>query len=85
MPDRLRETWRANLPNEATPRCHREIGRWSRLNGRHVPLTVPLAGRAEWGTTALRAAHCIPQVGHSWGQDGVDDLQVDLPELDAVE
>jgi hypothetical protein len=37
------------------------------------------------GEAALCAAHCVAQVGHSRRGDGVDDLQADLPELDAVE
>jgi hypothetical protein len=48
-------------------------------------LSVAPVGRAEWGTTALRAAHGVAQVGHSRRGDGVDQLQADLPELDAVE
>jgi hypothetical protein len=36
-------------------------------------------------TEALCAAHCVAQVGHSRRGDGVDDLQADLPETDAVE
>jgi hypothetical protein len=38
-----------------------------------------------WGTTALRAAHGKPQVGHSRRGEGVDHLQADLPAVDAVE
>ena len=54
-------------------------------NPRAWPGHLPPAGRAEWRTTALRAAHCVAQVGHSRRGDGVDHLQADLPELDAVE
>ena len=53
---------------------------------RVLPALSPSScGRRQEGTTALRAAHCIPQVGHSRRGDGVDHLQTDLPELDAVE
>jgi len=44
-----------------------------------------LRDAAEWRTTALRAAHCVAQVGHARRVDGVNQLQADLPELDAVE
>jgi hypothetical protein len=51
------------------------------------PCTEPflLRDAPERGITALRAAHGIPQVGHSRRGDGVGHLQANLPEGDAAE